>query len=70
MVWIAWKLIEFFTVQTLALELELNTDEIQTLANKISATLSNLDNVEMIISNTRNDLERVENLKQQANATK
>lgn len=54
----------------MALELELDPEEIKVLADKIDETVSQLENVETIISNTRQDLERVENLKRQANETK
>lgn len=64
------KLIYFFFSQTLALDLELDPEEIRILADKIESTVSQLENVESIIDNTRYDLERVENLKELANRSK
>lgn len=49
--------------QTLALNLQLDPEEIKALASKIDATVSQLENVDTIIQNTRSDLSRVNNLK-------
>lgn len=57
-------------MQTLDLELELDPEQIKTLANKIDETVSQLENVETIISNTRQDIESVNDLKEQANDAK
>lgn len=56
--------------QTLALELELDPEEITNLASKIEKTVAQLEDVEAIISNTRQDIERVNELKDQANEAK
>lgn len=58
------------TDKTLGLELQLDPDEIQNLAEKIDKTVASLQNVESIIENTKNDLERVEDLKEAANNAK
>lgn len=56
--------------QTIAMDLQLDPEEIKVLANKIDAAVSQLDDVESIIQKTRHDLERVERLKELANASK
>lgn len=52
-----------FCSQTLALDLQLEPEEIKLLANKIDDTVSKLENVESIIHSTRSDLARVNYLK-------
>lgn len=52
------------------MNLQLDPEEIKVLANKINETVKTLDNVQIIIQNTRTDLDLVENLKNQANASK
>lgn len=56
--------------QTLALNLQLDPEEIKALANKIDETVSRLENVENIIQNTRFDLARVNRLQDAANSTR
>lgn len=58
------------TDKTLELELQLDPDEIQNLAEKIDKTVASLQNVESIIENTKQDLELVEDLKEAANNAK
>lgn len=64
------ELTHFLPIQTLALDLELDPEEIKVLADKIDTTVSKLENVESIIYNTRHDLERVQNLKELANSSR
>lgn len=56
--------------QTLALNLQLDPEEIKALANKIDETVSRLENVENIINNTRFDLALVNRLQDSANITR
>lgn len=56
--------------QTLALNLQLDPEQIKALANKIDETVSRLENVENIIQNTRFDLARVNHLQDAANSTR
>lgn len=53
-------------LQTIALNLQLDPDEIKKLANKIDETVAQLEDVETIIHNTRYDLDRVQRLKESA----
>lgn len=55
---------------TLKLDLQLDHDEIATLASQIEKTVASLENVEEIIENTQYDLDRVESLKKTAIDTK
>lgn len=54
----------------MALDLQLDPDQIKELAGKIDATVSQLENVDTIIQNTRADLARVNNLKEVASSSK
>lgn len=56
--------------KTLDLDLQLDHDEIATLASQIEKTVASLQNVEEIIENTQYDLDRVEGLKESAIGTK
>lgn len=47
----------------MALNLQLDPQEIRTLADKIDQSVAQLGNVDNIIYETRADLERVQNLK-------
>ena len=56
--------------QTRDLNLELDPEEIKTLAEKINEAVSQLENVESIIDETRYDLNKVDNLKNSAEDAK
>lgn len=56
----------FCLLQTIALNLQLDPEQIKVLASKIDGTVAQLENVEGIIANTRYDLERVQRLKDTA----